>query len=225
MFLDPLILMLLLITAALGFVAFVFLPAAIEILKPRDKGPRRILKTPFQKMMRHGPRLALTPKPASVNKNTSKDLQDILRDIGIKTRRIGNDTIRILGGVAIPPNLEIADNVVVEGSLVVGDQCVFHGSVKANGSVFIGLGVVIKGNLISKGNVNIQDEAVVGGSVHAGGLVRLGEKVFIGLSVVADGDVELYENSEVKKNILTPGVIKVLKHPQLDYPSTIEDIG
>jgi len=42
--------------------------------------------------------------------------------------------------------------------------------------------------------------------------------------VVAEGDVERYENSEVKKNILTHGVIKVLKYPKLDLPSTLEDI-
>mgnify|MGYP001599583866 CR=1 FL=1 len=127
--------------------------------------------------------------------------------------------------LVFPPNFEISDNIVVDGTLPVGEHCVFYGSAKAKGNVINnGNCVVLMGNVISKGNIDIKDETVVGGLVHSEGSVRLGEKVFIGLSVVADGDVELYENSEVKKNILTHGVIKVLKYPRLDLPS-LEDIG
>jgi len=226
MFLDPFLLTLLLSIAALGFIAFLFLPSIIEMIKPRDKGPRRILRTPLQRIMRHGSISASTLKPYSVdNSSTSKDLQDVLKEAGVKTSCIGMDTLRILGDVAFPPNLQISDNIVVEGALNVGDGCVFDGSVKAKGNVSIGNRVVVRGNLVSKGNVDIKDEAVIGGSVHSEGSVRLGEKVFVGLSVVADGDVELYENSEVEKNILAHGVIKVLRYPKLDFPSTVEDIG
>jgi len=224
--LDPFLLMLLLVVAALGFVTFLFLPSIIEILKPRDRGPRRILRTPLQKIMRKSGKSAFTAKSDSVdNSGASKDLGDVLEEAGVKMRRIGNDTVRILGDVVFPAGLQVSDNIVVDGALTVGNKCAFQGSVKARGNVLIGNGVVLRGNLVSKGNVDIQDEAVIGGSVHAEGSVRLGEKVFIGLSVVADGDVELYENSEVEKNILTNGVIKVLKYPQVDLPSTIEDIG
>jgi len=224
--LDPFLLMLLLLIAALGFIAFLFLPAFIEIIKPRDKGPRRMLRTPLQRIMRHGSKLAFAPKSDPMgNSSASKDLQDVLKEAGVKTIRIGKDTIRIFGDVTFPPNLQISDNIVVEGALTVGDGCVFHGSAKAKGNVLVGNSVVMRGNMVSWGNVNIQDEAVISGSVHAEGSVRLGEKVFIGLSVVADGDVELFENSEVKKNILSHGVIRVLKYPKLDFPSTLEDIG
>jgi len=226
MFLDPLFLMLLLLITALGFIIFLFLPSLIEIVKPRDKGPRRMLRTPLQRIMRKGAKSVFVPKSDSVaNSSTSKNFQSFLKETGVKTRRIGNDTLRILSDVEFPPNLEISDNIVIDGALTMGDRCVFHGSVKARGNVTIGNYVVIKGNLVSNGNVDIQDEAVIGGSVHSEGSVRLGEKVFIGLAVVADGDVELHENSEVKENILTHGIIKVLRHPKLDFPSTLEDIG
>jgi len=225
MFLDPFLLTLLLLTAALGFVVFVFLPSIIEIKKPTDRGPRRIFRTPLQKIMRYVSKTTLPSKLDSADKSASKDLQGFLKEVGVKSSRIGKDTIRILSDVAFPPSLEILDNIVVDGALTVGDRCVFQGSVKTKGNVFIGNYVVMRGNLVSKGNVDVQDEAVIGGSVHSEGSVKLGEKVYIGLSVVADGDVELYENSEVKKNIITQGVIKVLRYPQLDFPTTIEDIG
>lgn len=222
---DPFFLMLLLLVAALGFVAFLFLPSIVEVVKPRDKGPRKILRTPLQRIMRHRFKFTTLSKPDSIDDATARqDLVDFLKEAGVKARRIGDHTVRIFANVVFPPSFQVWDNIVVDRALTVGDRCVFHGSVKANGNVSIGNLVVVKGNLISKGNVDIKDEAVIGGMVHSDGSVRLGEKVYIGLSVVADGDVELYENSEVRKNILTHGVIKVLKYPKFDLPSTLEDI-
>jgi len=177
-------------------------------------------------MMRYELKSTISQKPDSINDaNASKNLQEFLKEARVKFHVVGNATIRIFGSVVLPPNFQVWDNMVVEGSLTAGDHCVFHGSVKVKGNVIIGNWVVLNGNLISKGNVNINDEAVIGGLVHSEGSVSLGEKVFIGLSVVADGDVELYENSEVKKNILTQGVIRVLKYPKLDLSSALDDIG
>lgn len=224
--LDPISLMLLLLTAVSGFIAFLFLPSLIEILKPKDKGPRRMLRTPLKKIMRHGPYLTSPLKSDSNDKaNALRDFEEFLKKSGVKTSRISKDTLRIFKELAVPPDFEIWKNIVVEGALTAGDRCVFHGSIKAKGNVSVGNSVVVMGNLIATGNVDINDEVVVGGLVHSEGSVKLGEKVFIGLSVVANGDVELFENTEVKKNILTHGVIKVLKYPKLDLPSDLEDIG
>ena len=50
-----------------------------------------------------------------------------------------------------------------------------------------------------------------------------------GIHIVEDqarrARLELHENGEVKKNILTYGVIRVLKCPKLDFPSALDDIG
>jgi len=224
--LDPLLLALLLLLAAIGFVVFLFLPPIIELVKPRDSGPRKMSRTPMQKTIRNESASRSTPRHDSADNSVAlNNLQDVLKRMGVATQRIGNDILRIFGDLTLPAHLEVADNIVVEGSLTVKDGCVFHGNVKAKRDIVIGNSVVMKGNLVSNGNVEIKDESVVGCSVHADGSVRLGEKVYIGLSVVAGGDVELYENSEVKKNILTQGVIKVLKHPRLNFPSCIDDIG
>jgi len=225
MFLDPFLLMLLMLILSLSGVILFFLPSIIEIKKPKDNGPRRILKKPLQETLRKST-LVLTSKPDSTyNPSALIVSHGILKKEEAKIHRIGKNTMRIFGDAAFPPKLEFLDNVVVQGALTVGDYCVFHGSVKAEGNVSIGNCVVVKGNLVSKRNVDIQEEAIIAGSVHAEGSVKLGEKVFVGLSVVAEGDVELFENSEVKKNILTHGVIRVLRQPKLDLPSFIQDIG
>jgi len=224
--LDPGLLFTLMLTLTLGFIAFLFLPSAIEISRPRFKEPRRILRMPLQKIMRYGSKSVFPSRRDSVdNANASEDLQGFLKKAGVKSRRIDDNTVRIFEDVVFPPSFEVSENIIVEGALTAGDKCVFHRSVKAKRNVLIGCGVVMKENLISEGDVDVRDDSVIAGLVHAEGSVRLGEKVFIGLSVVANRDVELYENSEVKKNILTFGVIKVLKNPRLDFPTTLEDIG
>ena len=221
MHVDPLNLWFLLLAAASSFTVFTFLPSALEVLKPRDKGPRRILKKPLHDAIRHPSKLR--PQSESkpiVDPGTSRDLKAALKDAGSKWNRIGRDTVRVLGDLKLRANLEIFENLVVQGSLVVGEHCVFHGSIKAYGNVSVGSSVVVEGSLLSKRNIDLKEDTVIAGSVHADGSVRIGEKVYVGLSVVAGGDVELFENSEVK-NIFTRGLTKVLPSPKLDLPSSM----
>ena len=226
MILDPLLLIMLLLIAALSFVALVFSPFLIELKRPRDKGPRRILKTSLEGRIRSIGKMPVTAKSGEAEySNGGEDLQEVLDKAGVRAIRIGRDTWRILGDISFPPHLKVPDNIVVEGSLKVGDDCVFHRSLKARGNVFIGNRVVIKGNLLSEENVTMLDEVVIGGSVHSEGSVTMGEKAYVSLSVVAVGNVTLFENSEVKNNILTHGAIKVLKYPKVDLPSSIDEIG
>ncbi len=226
MTLDPPLLMILLLVACSGFVVLVFSPLIIELKKPKDKGPRKISRMPLEKRLRRSSKMS-----ASINSNEtgrtdhSGNLQDVLSEAGAKYNRIGKDTVRIFGDFVFRPRSEVPDNVVIEGALKIGDQCVFHRSVKAKGNVFVGNRVVIKGSLVSTGDVTLLDEVVIGGSVHSEGSATIGENVFVSLSVVAVGNVELYENSEVKNNILTRGAIKVLRPPRVDLPSSIDEIG
>ncbi len=225
MFLEPFLLMLLMLILSLGSVALLFLPAIIEIKKPRDNGPRRILRKPLQETLRKST-LISTSKPSSAsNQSASSSSLDIVKKEGVKIQRIGKNTVRISGDIAFPPKLEFSNNIVVQGALAVGDHCVFHGSVKAEGNVSIGNYVVVKGNLVSKGNVDILEGAIIAGSVHAEGSVKLGEEVFVGVSVIAEGDVELFYNSEVNRHIFTRGVIRGLRFPKLDLLSSLHDIG
>jgi cytoskeletal protein CcmA (bactofilin family) len=218
--------MTLLLIAALAFAVLVFSPLIIELRKPKDKGPRRIPKTPLERRLRStGEKLTSIGLNETECSGHSGNLQDVLNEAGVKATRIGRDTLRIFGDFAFLPRFEVLDNVVVEGTLKMGDGCVFHRSVKAKGNAFIGNRAVIKGNLLSEGDVTMLDEVVIGGSVHSEGSVTIGENVFVALSVVAVGNVELFENSEVKGNILTRGAIKVLRHPRMELPSSIDEIG
>lgn len=214
------------LTAGLCFIIVVFLPAFIEMLKPRRREPRRILKAPFQKTIRHVYKSnATSGSNSAVNGNASSNMENLLKKNGVKYQRIDLNTLRIFGNIVLPQAFEILENIVVLGKLTVGDKCVLHGTAKAKKNVLIGSQVVIKGNMISEGDIEIGDDSVIAGLVHSQGSVKLGEKVFVGLSVVANGDVELYEDSEVKKNILTHGIIKVLKRSRLDLPATLDDLG
>jgi len=218
--------MILLLVACSGFVVLVFSPLIIELKKPKDKGPRKIPRMPLEKRLRRSGKMS-----ASINSDEteptdhSRNLENVLKEAGAKYNPIGKDIVRIFGDFVFPPRSEVPDNVVIEGALKIGDQCVFHRSVKAKGNVFVENRVVIKGSLVSTGDVTLLDEVVIGGSVHSEGSVTLGENVFVSLSVVAVGNVELYENSEVKNNILTRGAIKVLRPPRVDLPSSIDEIG
>lgn len=226
MVIDSFLMILLMLSAAFAFVAFLFLPPVVEIISPKLRQPRRILRMPLQKRMRRRSKFIFPSDSSSVDdSNASRKLRDLLDKAGVKWHCIGNNTVRIFGDFVFPPKSEVFENIVVLGALSVGDECVFHGSVKAKKDVLIGCGVVIKGNLISEGDVNIKDDSVVAGLVHSEGSVSLGEKVFIGLSVVASGDVELYKESEVQKNILTRGRIKFLKNPELSLSKNLDDIG
>lgn len=228
MSLDPFLLMLFMLILSLGSVVLWFLPSIIEIRKPRDNGPRRILRKSLQRSMRSGSLATFALKrPCAQTGRGLKELMDLCEEADVQAQCIGHDSVRFLGDVAVPCGFEVSQNIVVEGALIVCEGSVLHGSAKAYGDVLVEDSVVIHGNLVSKLNVRIMDDVVIGGSVHAEGFVRLGERVFVGLSVVAGGDVELFENCEVKKNILGSGcgVIKVLRCPKVNYPPAVQDIG
>jgi len=196
MIFDPYVLLVLSLLGLLGFVVILFVPSLSEFKRPRDKGPRRVLRRTLHKL-----------------------------NVWADERALGVDLLKISGDVSFPPGFELEEDVVVEGSLTVGDRCHFHRCVKAKGDVDVGSDVVIGGNLVAGGSVYTEDGTVIGGSIEARDNVKLGERVFVRLSVVSGGNVELFENSEVEKNILAQGVIRVIKHPRLEFLSAMEDIG
>lgn len=219
MYVNPLSLWFLLAATASGFAIFTFIPSVLEVLIPKDKGPRRILRKPLHQRIRNS---SMSNAESRRNGGTgiSKDLEATLRDAGVKSQPIGRDTIRILGNIVFKSGVEVFENIIVNGSLSAGDHCLFHGSIKSYGDMSIGKSVIVEGHLLSERDIAIENEAVVVGSVHAKGSVRIGEKVYISLVVVAEGDVEMFKNSEVK-SVLTRGLTKVKPSPELDMPSSM----
>jgi len=167
-----------LILALCGFALLFFLPAFLELKRPRDKGPRRMAESTMEFSRK-------------------------------RVLKLGVDTIRIMGDVEFPSDVETRENIVVEGSLVIGDRCHFYGSVKALGDVEIRGEVVVEGSLIAGGSVKVGKDAEIKGSVDTKGSVHLGENSFVGLSLTSGGDVEMHRGARVFKNIFSQGHIRV----------------
>jgi len=177
----------LLLLVLFGVIAVLFLPSLLEIKKPRDKGPRKLEETDLQQIVES----SQVPDDAEVC-------------------RLNEPLIRLTGDKEIPAGSEIKENVVVEGSLTIGDRCKFLRSAKASGNMMVGTDVFIGENLVAGGMVNLERGTVVNGSIDARGSVKLGENVSVGCSVVAGGDVELQENSKVRRSIFANGCIRVV---------------
>jgi len=192
---DALVLLLMFLFVLVGFVFVLFVPSLWEIKKPKDKGPRRVEDATLERL-------------------------------GVKVRRLSGDFVRLLGDLSLPDGFEFEENVVVEGCLRVGDRCHFCKSLKVLGDVTFGFGTVVDENLVVEGNVNVMDDGVIGGSVDARGDVRLGEKVHVGGVVAAGGCIELFENCEVLGGVFPGrGAVRVLRVPEIEFPSAIEDVG
>jgi len=184
----------LLLLILFGVIAILFLPSILEIKKPKDKGPRRMVET------------------------TTQQIAESNRVCGL------NDPfIRLIGDKEFPSGSEIKESVIVEGSLTIADRCSFLQSVKAFGKITVGNNVFIGENLVAQGDVNLGKGTVVSGSIDAQGSVKLAENVSVGCSVVSGGDVELRENSKVGRSIFAHGCIRVVPKPKLDLESLVLD--
>ena len=206
----------LLVLSILGLgilIILLFLPTILELRKPKDLGPRKIAETMVRTLIKRRRKPNNRAKLLStITDQIPDNLRHTLIDLDDKEiSKLGVDTIRIAGDVHLPPDIEIQENVVVEGSLTIGNRCHFLGSIKVSEDVKVGNEVVIEENLIAGGNVNIGKDTVIYGLVNAEGSVCLGQNSSIGLSVTSGGDVKLHENARVAKTITCGSLIQVLK--------------
>ncbi len=209
---NPTLLFLLLILILLGLVFLLLAPTIVEIKKPRDKGPRKIAESTMRKPDEHSSQQAKSSRRSSTlsRQNLPENLQHILVELeGKEISAIGVDAVRITGDVEFPSDIEVQISIVVEGSLTIGERCLFGGGVKASKSISVGNEVIVKGDLVTEGSAYVGADVVINGSVHAHGSVRLGKNTFVDGSVVAGGNVELHQNARVARNILSSGEILV----------------
>jgi len=198
--------LILLILALFGFAVFLFLPSILELKRPRNRGPRRILESEREK----GPQIKVDSAqlPLLVKECIPESLQRTLMSLnGKKISKIGTDTIKIIGDVEFPSEIEILENVVVEGCLTIGDKCRFHSGVQASEDVKIGCDVIVEKDLVSGKDVIIDRNTVINGSLNAKGSVYLGSNVLVGVSLFSGGNVELGPGARVAKNIVSSGFI------------------
>jgi cytoskeletal protein CcmA (bactofilin family) len=213
---NPIVLLLLLVLILLGLILLLLAPTIIEIKKPKDKGPRKIAEGTPKKPEEYGYQPAKNSKRLSTfpKQGLPKNLRQILKELeGKKILTIGTDAVKIKGDVKFPSDIEIQKTIVVEGSLTLGERCLFGGSLKASKNITVNNEVIIKGDLVTDGSAHIGANVLIEGSVHARDYVQLGKSTFVGGSVVAGGNVELHQNAKVAKNILSGGEILVRASP------------
>ena len=191
------------------FIVVLFLPALLELKKPKNSGPRKIAGTAMEKI----PESTDPPKVSQVVKeHIPESLIHALNDLeGKEISKPSVDAIRLVGEVELPSDIEIRENIVVDGFLKIGDRCRFRRSVKVLRSVQIGSDVIIEGNLIAGGSVKLGNSSTINGLVDSGGSILLGRNVSVGLSLTSGGDVELHENTRVGKGIVSRGHVRVRK--------------
>lgn len=202
-------LLILLILALGGFIIFLFLPTILELKHPRNHGPRRILESGKESGTQIKVDSAETSElPMFVKEYIPEGLQRTLASLnGKKVSKIGTDTIGIVGDMEFPSEIEILENVVVEGRLTIGDNCRFHGSVQASQDVKIGCNVIVEKDLVSGKDIVIDRNTVIDGSLNAKGSVHLGPNVLVGVSLFSGGNVELGHGAKVAKKIISSGLI------------------
>ena len=120
-------------------------PTIVEIKKPKDKSPRKIAEKTVRKPDKHSSQQA---KSSTLSRqNLPKNLQHILIELeGKEISAICVDAVRIIGDVKFPSDIEVQKSIVVEGSLIIGERCLFGGSVKASKSISIGNEAIVKGD-------------------------------------------------------------------------------
>lgn len=198
----------LLILAFFGLTLFLFLPSILELKRPRNHGPRRILENNEVKGVQKVDLMELLELPLIIKEHVPESLQQTMVSLdGKKISKIGADTVKIVGDVEIPSEIEILENIVVEGRLTIGDKCRFYGNVQASEDVKIGCDVVLEKNLVSGEDVSIDRNTVINGSLNAKGSVYLGQNAQVGLSLFSGGNVELSQGAKVAKNIVSSGFI------------------
>ena len=105
--------------------------------------------------------------------------------------------ILILGNIDLPRNVEIMDDISIQGSVEIGALSTLHGRVRATGDVEIGEGTLIEGEVFAGGDCRAARETTFGDVIQAYGNVELQEGCRVGLSVAARGRVTLTGNVTV----------------------------
>ncbi len=159
-------------------------PAFIESLRRKDKGPREI------------PEQTLDEEQADI----SKKIPMFERARARARVKIVGESIRIVGDVSVPSGVEINENMIVHGNLRLGSKCHVHGSVKSFGEVEIGEYSVIEGHIISDGTVTVGRNAKVKGIIDSAGDIILKEHSEV-QAVSSEKSVRLAQGVKIDQRI------------------------
>jgi cytoskeletal protein CcmA (bactofilin family) len=85
----------------------------------------------------------------------------------------------IEGDVDVPSGATIKRDLIVRGTLRIGDNCKIHGKLEAMKNVAVGVNTLIYGDLISGGNVEVGAHSIITGFLQAAGCIQVSEQVTI----------------------------------------------
>ena len=187
-----------------------FIPAFIEYLKRKDRGPREI---PEQTTYEETPDLKDLPKSTE----SKPEISRIERARGDARLKAVGDIMRITGDISIPDGAEINNHLMVHGNLKVGKRAHIYGSVKAFGDIELGESTIVDGHVLSEGEVKIGKNCIVKGIVDSLKDITLGENAVVE-AVSTEKTVKVGPNAKINRRILSgssiitlPGEITVEK--------------
>ncbi|HJW97985.1 MAG TPA: hypothetical protein VJ529_02570, partial [Candidatus Bathyarchaeia archaeon] len=90
-----------------------------------------------------------------------------------KVVEIDDNVTTVDGDVEIPSGTNINKDLVVKGSLKIGDNCRGHAKLKAFKGITIGADTIIDGDLISGGNIFVGPRSLINGVVEASGVFEI----------------------------------------------------
>ena len=159
-----------------------FIPAILEYVARKDKGPRDVPEktTPEDELKRDIPRLERARQKARA--------------------KVAGEVIRIVGDASIPDGTEVARHLIVHGDLKLGRRCHIYGTVKAFGNVEIGEDSIVEGHILSEGKIRIGRRSVVKGVVDSTGEIVLEENA-IAEAVSSEKTVRLELGAKINKRI------------------------
>ena len=179
-----------------------FIPAFIEYLKRKDRGPREI---PEQTIYEETPDLKDLPK----SKESKPEISRLERARGDARLKAVGDIMRITGDISIPDGAEINNHLMVHGNLKVGKKVHIYGSVKAFGDIELGESTIVDGHVLSEGEVKIGKNCIVKGIVDSLKDITLGENAVVE-AVSTEKTVKVGPNAKINRRILSGSSIITL---------------
>jgi len=165
-----------------GLLIAPFVPAFVEFLKRKDRGPRDI---PEQTIFEEKPDFSVP----------------VVERVRAKARvEVPGEVLRIVGDASIPDGVNINSHLVVHGCLRLGKRCHIQGSLKATGSVEIGEYSVIDGHILSESKIRIGRNSVVKGIVDSPKEVIIEQDVTVE-GIPAKGKVRLEPGVKIEGKI------------------------
>jgi cytoskeletal protein CcmA (bactofilin family) len=172
-----------LVLALCGFALLFFLPAVLELRRPRDKGPRRVAESTMGFNRKKVLKLGVDTIRIMSDMEFPSDVE-AKESVVVEGSLVIGDRCHFYGSVKASGDVEIRSKVVIEGSLIAG------------GGVKLGKDARIKGSVDAKGTVHLGENSFVGLSLTSGGDVEMHRGARVFKNIFSQGNIRVIRESE-----------------------------